>query len=75
MGQLAQREFTIINPIAVDAVLKRHGIDNMDKLRKISPIELGKLLGADALVYGEVNSYEGYYFGIVRMFQYVYLLR
>jgi hypothetical protein len=64
-GYLAQREFTIINPIAVDAVLKKYGIDNMDELRKASPIELGKLLGADALVYGQVNNYEGYYFGMV----------
>jgi len=69
MGHLAQREFTIINPIAVDAVLKRRGIDNMDKLRKTSPIELGKLLGADALVYGEVNSYEGYYFGVISAYR------
>src|SRR5207302_10000571 len=65
MGYLAEREFTVINPIAVDAVLKKRGIDSMAKLRKESPIQLGKLLGADALVYGEVNNYEGYYFGIV----------
>jgi len=64
-GYLAQREFTVINPIAVDAVLKSRGIDNMVKLRAASPIELGKLLGADALVYGQVNNYEGYYFGLV----------
>jgi putative lipoprotein DUF799 len=69
MGHLAQREFTIVNPIAVDAVLKARGIDNMDKLRRTSPIELGKLLGADALVYGEVNSYEGYYFGIISAYR------
>lgn len=67
-GYLAQREFTVINPIAVDAVLKSRGIDNMTKLRAASPIELGKLLGADALVYGQVNNYEGYYFGIVSAF-------
>ena len=65
MGYLSQREFTVINPIAVDAVLKKHGIDNMEKLRKASPIELGRLLGADALVYGQVNNYEGYYYGLV----------
>ena len=67
-GYLAQREFTVVNPIAVDAVLKSRGIDNMTKLRAASPIELGKLLGADALVYGQVNNYEGYYFGIVSAF-------
>jgi hypothetical protein len=69
LGYLSQREFTIINPIAVDAVLKQRGIDNMDKLRRTSPIELGKLLGADALVYGEVDNYEGYYFGLVSAYQ------
>ena len=68
-GYLAQREFTVINPIAVDAVLKSRGIDNMTKLRAASPLEIGKLLGADALVYGEVNNYEGYYFGIVSAYQ------
>jgi hypothetical protein len=69
MGYLAQREFTVVNPLAVDAVLKARGIDNMEKLRKMSPIQLGKLLGADALVYGEVNNYEGYYFGIVSAYR------
>jgi hypothetical protein len=69
MGYLAQREFTVINPIAVDAVLKNRGIDTMAKLRKASPIELGKLLGADALVYGQVDNYEGYYFGIMSAYQ------
>jgi putative lipoprotein DUF799 len=69
MGHLAQREFVVINPIAVDAVLQRQGINNMDQLRKTSPIELGKLLSADALMYGEVNSYEGYYFGIVSVYR------
>jgi hypothetical protein len=69
MGHLAQREFVVINPIAVDAVLQRHGINNMDQLRKTSPIEIGRLLNADALMYGEVNSYEGYYFGIVSVYR------
>jgi hypothetical protein len=69
MGFLAEREFTVINPIAVDAVLKARGIDSMEKLRKTSPVELGKLLGADALVYGEVNNYEGYYFGLVSAYR------
>lgn len=69
MGYLAQREFTVVNPIAVDAVLKRRGIDNMKKLRQASPIELGRLLGADALVYGEVDNYEAFYFGLVSSYR------
>ena len=69
VGFLAEREFVVINPIAVDAVLKERGIDTMEKLRKASPIELGRLLGADALVYGTVDSYQGYYFGLMSAYQ------
>jgi len=65
MGHLAQREFTIVNSISVDAILKQLGINNMRKLKRVSPLLLGRLLGADGLVYGEVDNYEGYYFGIV----------
>ena len=68
-GYLAQREFTLVNPIAVDAVLKRRGIDNMEKLRRANPIELGRLLGADALVYGQVDNYEAFYFGLVSSYR------
>src|SRR6202050_3960515 len=68
-GYLSQREFVVLSPIAVDAVLKEHGIDSMRKLRLASPIELGRLLGADALVYGEVDNYEGYYFGLLSAYQ------
>jgi hypothetical protein len=65
MGHLARREFTVVNSISVDAVLKELGIDDMKSLRRVSPLELGRLLGADAVIYGEVDNYEGYYFGIV----------
>ncbi len=65
VGYLAQREFTVVNPIAVDAVLKQRGIDDMRKLRAADPIEIGHLLGADAVVYGELNSYEGYYLAVL----------
>jgi hypothetical protein len=65
MGHLARREFTVVNSISVDAVLKHLGIDNMKRLRRVSPLKLGRLLGAEAVVYGEVDNYEGYYFGIV----------
>ncbi len=69
IGFLAQREFSLVNPIAVDAVLKRLGIDNMEKLSREDPAQLGRLLGADAVIYGQVNSYEGYYFALVSAFR------
>ena len=36
-----------------------------DQAAQGQPRELGKLLGADALVYGQVDKYQGYYYGLV----------
>lgn len=69
VGFLAQREFEVVNPIAVDAVLKRRKIDNMEKLLRENPAQLGRLLSADAVIYGQVDSYEGYYFALVSAFR------
>ena len=69
VGYLSQREFTIVNPIAVDAVLRERGIDNMQKLRAADPIALGRLLGADALIYGQVDSYQGYYLMLMSSYE------
>jgi hypothetical protein len=60
-GYLAQREFEIVNLVAVDTVLKDHGIDDWSKLKAIPPEQLGQWLGADTVVYGEVIHYEAYY--------------
>ena len=34
VAYFSEREFTVVNPIAVDAVLKSHGIDNEEELNK-----------------------------------------
>jgi hypothetical protein len=60
-GDLATREFTLIPPLAIDAVLADRGITDFDKLSAASPMEIARWLHADALVYGEVVDYEGYY--------------
>jgi hypothetical protein len=65
VGYLAQREFIVRSPIGVDAVLKAHGIKDGKDLARISPRQLGQWLDADALVYGEVTHYEGYYLFLV----------
>jgi hypothetical protein len=65
VGYLAQREFTLINPIGIDAVLASHGIDDGAELNRVSPQQLGAWLGADAVVYGEVTHYEGFYLFLV----------
>jgi hypothetical protein len=61
LGYLAAREFITLNTVAIDEVLKQRGIRNRNDLEQASPRELGELLGADALVYGDVTSYEAWY--------------
>ncbi len=65
VGYLAQREFVVLNPIAVDAVLEEHGIDNGKKLAQVDPHQLGQWLHVDGVVYGMVTHYESYYLFLV----------
>ncbi len=60
-GFLASREFLDANLIQVDAVLRQHKIDSEEKLMQVPPQTLGKWLGVDAVVYGEVTHYDAYY--------------
>src|SRR5260370_30176129 len=68
-GYMAPREFQEANLIQVDEVLREHGIDSEQKLKKVSPQTLGKWLGVDAVVYGEVTHYEAYYALLVSAWQ------
>lgn len=60
-GALATREFRIVPLLTVDAVLASHGITDGDTRTAVPPEELGRWLGADTVVYGELLSYEAYY--------------
>jgi hypothetical protein len=60
-GDVATREFTLVPLLAVDAVLAERGIADYDELNALSPLEIGRWLNADAIVYGEVVNYEAYY--------------
>ena len=60
-GDVATREFTLIPLLAIDAVLAERGITDYDELNALSPMEIGRWLNADAIVYGEVVNYEAYY--------------
>ena len=64
VGYLSEREFYVINPIGIDAVLRSHGITDEEQLERITPQKLGSWLGADAVVYGEVVHYEAYYLAL-----------
>jgi len=63
VGYLSEREFDVVNPIKVDAVLKEHGIDNDDQLHDVSVLTMGRWFDCDAVLYGQVNHYEAFYFG------------
>jgi Putative bacterial lipoprotein (DUF799) len=60
-GDVATREFTLVPLLAIDAVLAERGITNYEELGALSPMEIGRWLNADAIVYGEVVNYEAYY--------------
>jgi hypothetical protein len=68
-GYLASREFLVANIVQVDAILKDHRIDSEKKLEKIPPQTLGKWLGVDAVVYGDVKHYEAYYAFLISSWQ------
>lgn len=69
VGYLSEREFYVLNPIGVDAVLQSHGITDEAKLNKILPQKVGSWLGADAVVYAEVVHYEAYYLALISAWQ------
>lgn len=61
-GHFASREFVDIELMYVDKVLHELGILTPNDLYKIPAQELGKVLGADALIYGRVTEYKNSYY-------------
>ncbi len=68
-GDLSSREFLVENMIQVDAVMKEHYVYDEARLNQVSPQMLGKWLGVDAVIYGEVTHYEAYYVALVSAWQ------
>ncbi len=60
-GQFAQLEFDHVNLSRVDRILKREELDSWEKIKSCSPQRLGDLLGADALIFGQVTNFDYYY--------------
>ena len=60
-GQFAQMEFDHVKLSQIDRVLKREELDSWEKIKSSSPRHLGELLGADALIFGEVTHFDYYY--------------
>jgi hypothetical protein len=64
-GEIGGREFEVVPLVAIDAVLADRGIDDWNKLLSVPPKILGRWLDADAIVYGEILSYEAYWAGLI----------
>ncbi|NWF54331.1 MAG: DUF799 family lipoprotein [Syntrophaceae bacterium] len=60
-GQFAQLEFDHVKISRIDRALKREGLDTWEKMKTLSPKSLGGLLGADAILFGEVTHFDYYY--------------
>jgi hypothetical protein len=60
-GQFSQLEFDHVKLSRVDKILKREELDSWEKIRSFPPQVLGEILGADALVFGQVTHFDYYY--------------
>jgi hypothetical protein len=60
-GQFAQLEFDHVKISRIDRTLYREGLDTWEKVKSLPPRRLGELLGADAVIIGEVTHFDYYY--------------
>jgi hypothetical protein len=60
-GQFAQLEFDHVKISRIDRVLKREGLDTWEKMNSLPRQRLRDLLGADAVILGEVTHFDYYY--------------
>ncbi|MBZ0107175.1 MAG: DUF799 domain-containing protein [Candidatus Scalindua rubra] len=63
-GHLAIREFQDIELMYIDRVLQKLNIVTPNDLKAFSPQELGRILGADALIYGKITDYKNSYYAL-----------
>lgn len=57
-AQFSPRRFIDVEISKIDSELKKNQIKNPSPLRNPYPEEIGKILGADALIYGRVTYYK-----------------
>jgi hypothetical protein len=60
-GQFAQLEFDHVKISRIDRALRKEGLDTWEKMKSLSPQRWGEILGADAVVSGEVTHFDYYY--------------
>lgn len=60
-GQFSQLEFDHVKLSRIDRTLQKEELNSWEKIRSLPPQRLGELLGADALVFGQVTHFDYYY--------------
>ncbi len=60
-ANLTQAKFQVMERYAVDALLKKEGLTDPADYLKVSPIRLGEILGADAVILSRVNKVQRLY--------------
>jgi len=60
-GQFAQLEFDHVKISRIDRTLRKEGLDTWDSMKSVPPQHWGELLGAEAVVMGEVTHFDYYY--------------
>ena len=60
-GQFAQLEFDHVKISRIDRTLRKEGLDTWDSMKSVPPQHWGELLGAEAVVIGEVTHFDYYY--------------
>ncbi|MFQ5715546.1 MAG: GNA1162 family protein [Nitrospinales bacterium] len=61
-AKLKQSRFQVIERYLVDGYLKKHGLTKPEQIKKISPIRLGEILGADAVLTSSMTKMKRSYF-------------
>ncbi len=65
-GHFASREFVDIELMFVDKMLQELGILTPNDLYRVPAQELGRILDADALIYGKVTEYKNSYYALYK---------
>ncbi len=61
-GHFAAREFEDVELMYIDKLLQELGVSTPNVLYEIPPQELGRILDADALIYGQITDYRNSYY-------------
>jgi len=60
-GQFSQLEFDHVKLSRINRTLQKEELNSWEKIKSLPPQLLGELLGADALVFGQVTHFDYYY--------------